>query len=98
MRGHHVSGVIGPHSEALRLPATLAAGIAAHADRTALAALAHAGWIRQVHGRLTRAGIPCIFLKGLAVEAQTGRPLGSRGGGTSTFWSRSTRSGRPWWR
>lgn len=81
VRGHHISGILAPHCAALGLPPQVADGIAEHADRVGMGSLAQVGWIRQVHDRLAGAGIPVIFFKGLAVEAQTGRQLGSRGGG-----------------
>lgn len=81
VHGHRVSGVLAPHCAELGLPPDVAAGIAVGAERVCVRSLAQAGWIRQVHDRLTGAGIPVVFFKGLAVESQTGRQLGSRGGG-----------------
>ena len=84
--GHHVSGLIARHSTQLGLPAQLGDGIAGDADRVALKSLAHAGLLRQVHLRLAATGIPALFVKGLAIEAQTGRQLGERGGGDIDVW------------
>lgn len=84
--GHHVCGLLGPHAAALGLPAAAAQRIAGHADRVALASLAQAARLRQVHRRLQDAGIPALFVKGLALEAQTGRRLGERGGGDIDVW------------
>jgi hypothetical protein len=80
-RGHHVSGLIAPFGRELGLPAELARALTADADRHVLTALAHAGLLRTVHRNLSAAGIPVLFLKGLAVEAQTGRRLGERSSG-----------------
>ena len=80
-RGHHVSGVIAPFGRELGLPAELARALNADADRHVLTALAHAGFLRTVHRNLSAAGIPVLFLKGLAVEAQTVRRLGERSSG-----------------
>lgn len=85
-RGHHVCGLLGAHAVALGLPAAPAARIAAHADRVALSALAQAARLRQVHRILRDAGVPALFFKGLAVEAQTGRRLGERGSGDIDVW------------
>ena len=85
-RGHHVSGLIAPHAAELGMPPGLREDISRNADRVALKSLAHAGLLRQVHERLDAAGIPVLFFKGLAVEAQTGRPLGERGGGDIDLW------------
>lgn len=86
VRGHHVGGLIAPHWAELGMPAGLGGSITRDADRVALRSLAHAGLLRQVHDRLDAAGIPMLFFKGLAVEAQTGRPLGERGGGDIDVW------------
>lgn len=86
VRGHHVSGLISAHSAELGMPATLREDIARHADRVALKSLAHAGLLRAVHRRLETAGVPALFVKGLAIEAQTGRQLGERGGGDIDVW------------
>lgn len=85
-RGHHVCGLLGPHAAALGLPAEAAERVAADADRVALASLAQAARLRQVHRRLTDARVPALFVKGLALEAQTGRRLGERGAGDIDVW------------
>lgn len=86
VRGHHLSGLIDPHAAELGFPAALHSGITRNADRVMLRSLAQAGLLRQVHRRLEAAGIPALFFKGLAVEAQTGRELGDRGGGDIDLW------------
>jgi len=85
-RGHHVCGLIASHSAALGMPAGLRGGLARTAERVALTSLAHAGLLRQVRDRLAAAAIPALFVKGLAVEAQTGRQLGDRGAGDLDVW------------
>lgn len=84
--GHRVAGLLAPAVETLELPDQLAAGVRTQARRVMGRSLAQAGWLHEVHRRLAAADIPVLFLKGLAVEAQTGRQVGDRGGGDVDIW------------
>lgn len=84
--GHKVAGLLAPHAEMIGLPDQLAGPVQMYARRVIGRSLAQVGLMQEVHSRLQAAGIPVLFLKGLAVEAQTGRELGDRGAGDLDVW------------